>query len=158
MSHHQGNIFLGIIFHRRPFWNKHTNEFMIPFGGAFLVRCRCIAVEYMGAPVSLSVEFQCFGIGKFAAVVTKKKRHKSHKNIRPKLRIKLLEDVNDRLGVICIPQKCQHTFGSFSQCGRLCLLCNLSFTYVWHNGLFWACRCFLPRKGYNLLGGTRCFH
>lgn len=84
---------------------------MIILRSPFLIGGRRIAVEQMCPAVPLAVKFNPGRVGKFTAVISKDNREEIQKGIRSQFQVKPVKDINDRLGVIGIPEECQHQRG-----------------------------------------------
>lgn len=77
----------------------------------FLIGGRRGTVEQARPAVSLMVKFNSGGGGKFTAVISQDNRGEILEDIRSQFQVKPVKDVNDGLGVIGIPEECQHRGG-----------------------------------------------
>lgn len=69
-----------------------------------------ITIKNVGAQISLTVVFDRFGTWKFSAVICKADFKKCTKTIRMQFKVKPLEDIEHRRGIIVITEKSKHEF------------------------------------------------
>ena len=110
MIHHQSDIGLGIQAKVFTFRNAVANEFVVPLAAPLLKRCAGVAVKQPGPLFTGYSEFNGFGIAEFTAIVSEKKRENFSEVIRTKAFRERIKDINNRLGIICIPKEGQHHF------------------------------------------------
>ena len=103
VAHHEIDLSLCIPAQIGPFRNTAPYHFMIVLAVPLLVWSVGVAVEETGPLVPLPVQFDCPGIGEFAAVIGQESREELDEDIRAELKIQPFEYINDRLGIIGWP-------------------------------------------------------
>lgn len=118
MAHHEGDFLLGAVIECPALGDDVTDKLMVAFGGTFLVGRGRVAVKKMRPLVALPVAFDGSRVGELGAIVSQEDRHEPHEHVRPQLQEEPLEDVDDGLGVIGIPQKGDHEFSPYKVQGK----------------------------------------
>lgn len=97
MIHHEGNVLLGKRTEVVAFGEEITNEFMVPFCGAFLIRGTGITVEDPGSEGTVLVGFNSGRVGKLSAVVRETEGEDLSEIVAAKFQIQRFKDVDDGL-------------------------------------------------------------
>ena len=108
MVHHSGDIILGILSNVCTLGNKAANEFMISFGGAFLVRSLWITEENPGSPRAVRCEFNMRRIRELAAIVRQTKLKNTAEALMPEALVQGFKYIFHRLCIISVPQESKH--------------------------------------------------
>ena len=106
--HHERDIFLRIRAHILPFWDEEADEFMVALRRAFLVRCGCIAIEYLRTGISVFVKLNGRRIGKLAAVVRKTDNKELPEQLAGQSLIKAVEHIDDGCGIVAFAKESEH--------------------------------------------------
>ena len=108
MVHHKGDILLGETIQRSSLGDDTPDHGMVVLRSAFLVRGLWVTVKDTCPAAALRIRFQCRRIGKLTPVVRKHHLEQPAEGIRLQFPIEAVEDVNDGLRGIGIPDESQH--------------------------------------------------
>lgn len=93
--------------------NDAPYKFVVILRSPFLVWGRRVTVKQAGPAVPLAVKLNPGWIGKFTSVISQDNRKELHEDIRSQFQIKTVKDIDDRLGIVGIPEESQHQGGVY---------------------------------------------
>src|SRR5690606_2531278 len=101
-------VLLGKIIKRTALGDDTPDKCMVVFRRTSLVRSLRIAEEHPSSSLSIRIKFNSGRIRELTAIVTEQYGEQFTESIRTKFQVKAVEDVNNRLGSVGVPDECEH--------------------------------------------------